>query len=360
VVSVTRGDVPWFRARIQPPSSQRYRSEANMSTRWTLVLALALASGCGGDSDPDPGPGPGCPDTQPGPGWSAAPAVLGGAIQETAVVALDGKVYVLGGFNGRLGIVPSVRVYDTAACTWSDGPDLPRAVHHANAAVWNGTIYVVGSMETGSFTAIGDVWAWNPSTDAGWTVHASMPAGTQRGAAVAGAIDGRIYVAGGLRGGAQGALSAYTIASDSWDTALPALPQIRDHGCGGAVGGKLYVVGGRAGGVASISGLVFEYTPGGTWVQKASMPTARGGVACGVDGDRIVVAGGEGNPSAPSGVFPQVEAYTVSADRWDTLDPMPTPRHGMGGAISGGVFYVPGGASREMFGAVDTHEALQL
>jgi N-acetylneuraminic acid mutarotase len=324
----------------------------SLATLATLVVALALASACGGDGDPDPG-------CSFGTGWSPAPGVLGGAIQETAVVALDGKVYVLGGFNAMLGVVGSVRIYDTAACTWSDGPDLPRAIHHANAAVWNGTIYVVGAME-GNFLAIGDVWAWNPSTDAGWTARAAMPAGTQRGAAVAGAIDGRIYVAGGLRGGAQAALSAYSIADDSWDTALPALPQIRDHGCGGAASGKLYVVGGRAGTTSSISGLVFEYTPGGAWVQKATMPTARGGGACGVDGDRIVVAGGEGNTAAPSGVFPQVEAYTVSADRWDALDPMRTPRHGMGGAISGGVFYVPGGASREAFGAVDTHEALRL
>jgi N-acetylneuraminic acid mutarotase len=335
-----------------------------MSIRWTpgipvtlviLALALAFASGCGSG---DPGPGPGSCSLDAG--WSPAPSVLGGAIQETAVVELDGKVYVLGGFNSMLGIVPSVRVFDAASCTWSDGPDLPRAIHHANAAVWDGTIYIIGAMETGGFTAIGNVWAWNPSTDAGWMPRAAMPAGTQRGASVAGAIDGRIYVAGGLRGGAQAALSAYSIAGDSWDTALPPLPQIRDHGCGGAVGGKLYVVGGRAGGTASISGLVFEYTPGGAWVQKASMPTPRGGTACGVDGDRIIVAGGEGNPTAPTGVFPQVEAYTVSADRWDSLDPMLTPRHGMGGAISGGVFYVPGGASREAFGAVDTHEALRL
>jgi hypothetical protein len=89
------------------------------------------------------------------------------------------------------------------------------------------------------------------------------------------------------------------------------------------------------------------------------MPTARGGIGCGVLDDRIIVAGGEGNPATSTRVFPEVEAYTVSADRWDALPSMVTPRHGMGTVVSGGVFYVPGGATKEGFGAVDTHEALR-
>jgi hypothetical protein len=39
---------------------------------------------------------------------------------------------------------------------------------------------------------------------------------------------------------------------------------------------------------------------------------------------------------------------------------MLTPRHGMGAAVWNNVLYVPGGASRELFGAVSTHEALRL
>src|SRR5262245_10001733 len=112
-----------------------------MSTRWSLALAAWL--GCGDATNPDA--------CVRGAGWSPEPAVLGGAIQETAVVALDGKVYVLGGFNAALQVVPAVRIYDVATCTWSDGPPLPRAVHHANAAVADGTLYVVGAMEGANF-----------------------------------------------------------------------------------------------------------------------------------------------------------------------------------------------------------------
>jgi N-acetylneuraminic acid mutarotase len=321
-----------------------------MLIRPSLALVISLAVGCGDE-------GPDVPTCVRGPGWSSLPPVLGGAIQETAVVALDGKVYVLGGFNASLGVVSSVRIYDAASCSWSDGPALPREIHHVNAAVADGTIYVVGAME-GNFIPIGDAWAWKPGVDASWSPRAGLPAGTERGAAVTGVIDGRIYVAGGLGAGVSVAtFSAYSIAEDRWDESLPPLPEGRDHACGGVVGGKLYVVGGR---FAGNSPMVFEYTPGGAWSQKAAMPTGRSGIACGVDSDRIVVAGGELNGNTATRVFSEVEVYTVSRDRWESLDPLPTPRHGTGAAIVDGVLYVPGGATVQGFAAVDTHEALEL
>jgi N-acetylneuraminic acid mutarotase len=319
-----------------------------MLTRASLVLVISLV-GCG-----DERPVATCAG---GPGWWPAPPVQGGGVQETAAVTLDGKVYVIGGFTATIEAVSSVRIYDAATCTWSDGPPLPGAIHHANAVVADRTLYVVGTLE-GNFLASGVVWAWNPSTDAGWTPRTGMPVGTERGAAVTGFIDGRIYVAGGLNESSQAMFSAYSIAEDRWDISLPPLPQNRDHACGGVVGGKLYVVGGRRDGV--ISPLVFEYTPGGGWVEKAAMPTARAGIGCGLDRDRIAVAGGEGNGSIASGVFSEVEVYTVSRDRWESRDPMVTPRHGMGAAIVDGVLYVPGGATVMGFAAVDTHEALEL
>jgi N-acetylneuraminic acid mutarotase len=88
------------------------------------------------------------------------------------------------------------------------------------------------------------------------------------------------------------------------------------------------------------------------------MPTARGGCAAAVVGSRIVVIGGEGNAAQESGVFSEVEAYDTAADQWEALEPMRTPRHGMGAATIDGLVYVPGGATTQGFGAVDTHEAI--
>lgn len=295
----------------------------------------------------------------PAPGWVTAPAVGRGPIQETATVALGGKIYVIGGFDSGLAVVDTLQIFDTQTCAWSLGPTLPRPVHHANAAVHDGRLYVLGAMETINFTSVGHVWSLAPG-DAEWRVHAPMAAGQARGAGITATIGDRIYVVGGLRGGSVAQTSAYDPATDTWDTTLPLLPVTRDHGCGGAIGGVLYATGGRATGITALQGEVYAYTPGGAWETKAAMPTPRGGTACGVVGDRIVVVGGEGNGAVPSGVFPQVESYTPATDQWTEHDPMRTPRHGMGAAAIGGSLYVPGGATVQAFGAVDTFEILTL
>lgn len=312
---------------------------------------------CGGDDGGDGG-GDGDAGTDGAASrWAAATPVPGGPIQETAAVAVGDDVWVLGGLTSFVDYSDEVWIYDTGAGTWSPGPTLPVPMHHANAAVVDGAIYIVGYLGAG-FGASGAVYRHTPGVDAGWVARTAMPAGTQRGASITGAIGGLIYVAGGLRGGGAVAdVSAYDPAGDSWDDALDDLPMPRDHGCGGVLGGALVVAGGRQGDIGSTTTSVVSFAPiDGTWLELADMPTARGGTACGVIDGRLIVVGGEGNPDAASGVFPQTEAYDAALDTWVTLEPMRTPRHGMAAAAVGGVLYVPGGATQQAIGAVDTHE----
>lgn len=332
----------------------------HMTRSSTLVFILLMACGNGGGGDDDPAPDGAAAgiDAPPGTGWASAAEVANGPVQETATVAVDGHIYVIGGFGPNARVLDRVQVYDTATDSWSDGPALPQAVHHANAAVVDGTIYVVGSMTGLNFAAIGNVWALTPGIDADWRERAAMPAGSQRGGSVVGVVGGEILVAGGLRGStAVTDVSAYDPEGDSWRQDLPQLAAPRDHGCGGIVGGTLYITGGRSGAIESINADVLALEDG-AWVSKAPMPTARGGTACGVIDGRIIVAGGEGNPDAATGVFSEVESYDPAGDAWTTLEPMPTPRHGMGAAAWAGKLYVPGGATTDAFGAVATHEVL--
>lgn len=325
-------------------------------------LLLVTMIGCGDDVSTsidaftDGSGGDDAASCTPGAGWSPLPALARGPTQETATVAVGTKFYVLGGFDENVAVLDTVQVFDTESCAWALGPALPRPVHHINATTVGSTIWVTGAMETLNFVSVGHVWSWDASSAAmAWTVHPAMPTNTQRGGSVAGAIGTTIYVAGGLRNGAVAEASALETTTGMW-TPLPPLPAIRDHGCGGVIGGKLYVVGGRAGNINARTGTVEEYTPGSTWVTRAAMPTARGGTACGVIGDRIIVVGGEGNPATSSGVFSEVEAYTPATNTWETLTPMISPRHGMGAAVVGGRLYVPGGADKQAFGAVATHD----
>ena len=123
----------------------------------TLAGACALLLGCGEDGDA--GPSSATPtraatatatatvspvaNAQPAPTlasgrWETRATIASGPRQETAVVALGGEVYVLGGFDGSGRVVATVEAYDPRADRWRSVADLPLAMHHANAAVVDG------------------------------------------------------------------------------------------------------------------------------------------------------------------------------------------------------------------------------
>lgn len=288
--------------------------------------------------------------------WRTLAPLAAGPRQETAVVALDGEIYVIGGFDASRRIVPTVEAYDPERDRWRPVADLPEPLHHANAAVAGGKIYVVGFL-IGPFVADGRTFIYDPEADA-WSAGQPMPPGTERGASGVAVLAGKIYVAGGLRSGAVDDFSVYDPASDTWET-LPDLPAARDHLVGGAIAGLIYMAGGRGGTIDAVAGRLDAFDPAsGRWSTRASMPTPRGGAAGAVADGRLYVIGGEGNPAAASGVFAEVEAYDPETDRWTSLPPMSTPRHGTGAAALFGQIYVPGGATQQGFGAVATNERL--
>lgn len=281
-----------------------------------------------------------------------------GPRQEHPTLAFEDEIWVFGGFDDRIQTLDSVEVYDPATDRWRvDVAPLPRAMHHANVAAVNGRIYVAGYLIEGSFRPDGRVWELDPVANE-WTERTSMPERRARGSSAVGVIDGKIYVAGGLAPATVAEFSSYDPSTDRWET-LPDLPEPLDHAAAATVDGVLYVLGGRSGGIGGVSGSVYLFDPAlGEWTQGADMPTPRGGVATAVVGRRIFVIGGEGNPDTESGVFDDVEAYDTEADTWEVFPPMDVPRHGMGAAAIGNRIYVPGGATTQAFGPVDTVDVL--
>ncbi|MBX3228634.1 MAG: kelch repeat-containing protein [Labilithrix sp.] len=290
-------------------------------------------------------------------GWSSR-ASLPRPMQEVAVLALDGLVYVIGGFDDASATLADVRIYDPATDRWRDGVALPRPLHHVNAAVVGDRIWIAGALEGGAFTATGVTLMFDPGAGS-WVERRAMPPGSERGSSMTAAIGETIYVAGGLRGGAVADFSAYDTETDTWSS-LPPLPSARDHGGGVAAGGLFFAVSGRSS-IAGHTTRLDVFDPAtGAWTSRTPMPTSRAGSSIALAGDRIVVLGGEGNPAVPSGVFAEVEAYSIAADRWEALPAMPTPRHGTGAATIDGVVYVPGGGTRQGFGATAIVEALRV
>ncbi len=315
-----------------------------------MSSALVVVGGCGDDAGSADDAGS---DTVFGQGWTPGTPVAHGAIQETAAVAVAGKIYVIGGFDSDEGIVARVQIYDTSNGTWSDGPDLPRALHHANAVTDGTTIYVLGALSGTSFVAIGDVYHFTPGVDTAWRARATMPNGRERGAAVVDVIAGKVYLAGGFRNlQASAFVDRYDPVLDVW-APLVDLPAPRDHACGGTIDGQLVVAGGRTVATNMPRSDVWSYTPlSNAWNTRAAMPTARGGMGCGVINGQLFAAGGEGNPAAASGVFANVESFSLARDEWTTHGPMPAPKHGVGGAVWDRALYLCGGADVEGFGAI--------
>jgi N-acetylneuraminic acid mutarotase len=274
--------------------------------------------------------------------------------QETAVVELGGKVYVLGGLSADNRTLVEVNVYDAAADAWTAARPLPEPLHHINAAAAGGRIWVAGGLGGASFAATGVVWSYDPSTNE-WSTKTSMPAGTERGSSFIAAIGDVLYVAGGLRNGSVADFSRYDTKADAWE-ALPAMPEARDHGAGATFGGLFYAFAGRH---AATSARVDVFDPATkTWSTRAPVPTSRGGFALAVREGRAWLFGGEGNGLAPDGMFSEVESYDFASDTWTKHAPMKTPRHGMGAATIGNQILVPGGGTKAALAATDIVESL--
>jgi N-acetylneuraminic acid mutarotase len=224
---------------------------------------------------------------------------------------------------------------------------MPVGVNHPGAAALNGRLYVIGgALASGASTDA--VQEYDPARNE-WALKSALP--SARNAVVAGVRAGRIYVAGGAPGGRQ--LEAYDPAADRWET-LPAMPTARNHVAGAVVGDRLFAMGGRPPNTLAANE-AFDIA-GRSWAARAPMPTGRSGHGAAVVRGCVYVFGGEGNAARPDGVFPQNEVYDPRTDRWETMAPMPTPRHGIGAVAVGDRIFVPGGATLQGFGATAAHE----
>ena len=93
---------------------------------------------------------------------------------EVAAAALDGKIYVIGGYQKGAGLVEE---YDPEKNSWRRRAALPKALHHVGAAAVNGRIYVIGGFISG-VGPVDTVYEYDPGADR-WKSKAPMP--TPRG-----------------------------------------------------------------------------------------------------------------------------------------------------------------------------------
>jgi N-acetylneuraminic acid mutarotase len=136
---------------------------------------------------------------------------------------VGGKVYVFGGYLSFAGQTPIVQAYDPATDAWGQDRASMNVARwdHAGVAL-NGKVYAIGGVNqtAGGFAVQNAVEEYDPGTDS-WTLKAPLP--TARTGLVAVASGGRIYAIGGFDGTqVVNIVESYDPVTDSWSRLLAA------------------------------------------------------------------------------------------------------------------------------------------
>ena len=224
--------------------------------------------------------------------WTTETTLPGAGLNAPAAVVLDGRIYVIGGFNTTTNVpTDAVRVYDPTTHAWSDAAPLPAPRGGHAAAVLDGKIHVIGGGNSRSTLA--DHSLYDPVTNR-WSSLAPLPRSEGSPAAVV--AEGKLFALGGRSGSSDfGAVDIYTPATDRWSAG----PAITPRGTAGAVlyCGDIYLVGGESQARnESLSNLLRLDMGTLTWHDVPPMPTARNFARAVLYGGRMYVVGGSPTP----------------------------------------------------------------
>src|SRR5262245_1475784 len=305
--------------------------------------------------------------------------------EELLGAAAGGKMYVFAGLAPGWKPKALVYEYDPAADKWTKKKPMALASHHVALTEYKGKIYAFGGFtlpQSGpaAWVPIDNAWEYDPANDS-WRALAPLP--TKRGSPIAVTVGDKIYVMGGastLQGQAAvhparphasvSAVEEYDPATNTWRACSP-MPTPRNHAVAGVVNGKVYVIGGRVGGAFVTSGsstasVVAAYDPAtDAWGgPKARMPTARSAMAAGVYNNRIYVTGGEFQDANMMATYRSFESYDPATNTWTTLPSMPTSRHGLASAVLGNRIHMVSGDTQSALsgahGQTEAHDAYEF
>jgi N-acetylneuraminic acid mutarotase len=308
---------------------------------------------------------PKSPPPEPGH-WRSEPEMPRTQVEATAV-AIGPVVYTAEG--SPPGNLHTVLAFDTRTKTWSEPTHIPIGLDHAEAATYNGKLYLAGGYLDGEEPTT-DFWQYDPKTNR-WTQLPSMHQ-PPRAAGAAAVIGHRLYVAGGAPQTfnvssfpVYNTLEIYDFDTGKWSFGAP-MQVGRHHISGAAVDGKLYVVGGR--GEKDHSLTIFEsYDPkADEWKTLPPIPLGVASPRVVAADGKVVVVGGEDQLNWEEGdgwVTPSAWAFDPKLNRWARLPDMRFERRGGGAGFAGGRVYAIGGSycpGLKPGGPVGTHTVESL
>ena len=285
--------------------------------------------------------------------WAAGNTLTTGVWGPMAAAGSNGLIYFFGGQDSSSNALNIVQTYTPSTGAWSSSASSMVNARYQGTAVapGDGKIYVVGGLNGG---ATNYVEAYDPVGNS-WTTKSPIP--HPSACSVGGAIDGMVYVLTGCNGssGYVGVLDVYNPATDTW-TSLAAAPNAHGFGAGGVMGGKLYVVGGYNAAGSELTSALDVYNPQtNTWSSGAAMPAQLEASAGSVSNEKLYVVGGLDTSNVPQS---SVYVYDPTSNAWSTAPSLPQGQGAIGLATLDGLFYAGGGAitgtlSSDLFEVLD-------
>ncbi len=254
----------------------------------------------------------------PGEGrWSARRPRLE-PLQDFAVAALGGRIYVVGGVDPRRGQSGATQVYDPAADRWSAGSEMPTPRRRLALAAAGGKLYALGGLER---SWLGERASraneeYDPEGDQ-WTPRAPLPG--RRYDLGAGAAAGAVHALGGAGRPFFGlwgrtvtnAHDEYEPAAGRWRRSRAALAAAAAHPGVAALEDHLFAAGGE--GALGPLAEVAEYDPAsGAWSRRPPLPVPAAWVAAGAAGGTLYAAAdAAGCPSPPLWELPAASRFYI-------------------------------------------------
>ncbi|ULH17590.1 NPCBM/NEW2 domain-containing protein (plasmid) [Deinococcus sp. KNUC1210] len=262
-----------------------------------------------------------------------APALQ--AVSEAQGAAVNGVLYVFGGFNKNLHTTARSQAYDAANNRWTSVHDMPEQITHGAVAVDGTAIYIAGGfIGTHPGPQTSHVWKYDTLTDT-WSAAPPLPAARGAGAMVR--LGRELHFFGGTERDLNNldlykrdAPEHWVLKLDggtTWTTAAP-MPNARNHMAGAVLNGLIYAIGGQHLGdeQAGEQADVQSYDPAtNIWTTRASMPRPVGHINSStlVWNGRIVVIAGV---TLKSLEIANVIEYDPASNAWTELTPIPAAR----------------------------------
>ncbi|PWH84412.1 galactose oxidase [Algibacter marinivivus] len=273
------------------------------------------------------------------------------ARHENSFVRVKHKFYLLGG----RGIKP-VSIYNTRTNTWSKGAKPPIEIHHFQAVMYKGNVYVFGAM-TGKYpyeTPLSNILIYNPKNNI-WTEGVEIPKERRRGSAGVVIQKNKAYIVSGIVDGHNSKhvpwLDVYDFKTEQW-TVLKDAPRSRDHFHAAIIKGEIYAAGGRNSSYATKQ--TFHLTipevdvyniKTGNWYTlplKNNIKTQRAGASCVVLGGDLIFIGGES--FLQKHAHSEVDAYNIKNKAWRKLTNLNRGRHGSQAIVYKNSIYIVAGS----------------